>query len=194
MDMHKLKLGITFLAACVLSSGASALVITDPGVVGTIWTGTASADETNVTLFGQYLLDLGASAGPVAGDANTDGTDETYTTSSVDYNGTLTLADATRINSATPDITGFEWVIGKYDGQNAGFVMFNVADFLAANVGATTIPEFSYSIWGDKAGQYQLSNITGFGGNGNGVPEPGVLGLLGIGMLGIVLGRRRMAA
>ena len=31
-------------------------------------------------------------------------------------------------------------------------------------------------------------------GNGNGVPEPGVLGLLGIGLLGIVLGRRRMAA
>jgi len=41
--------------------------------------------------------------------------------------------------------------------------------------------------------EYTISHVTEFGG-GKGVPEPGVLGLLGIGMIGIVLGRRRMAA
>ena len=37
-----------------------------------------------------------------------------------------------------------------------------------------------------------ISHISIF--DGTAVPEPGVLGLLGIGLLGIVLGRRRMAA
>ena len=41
--------------------------------------------------------------------------------------------------------------------------------------------------------EYTISHVTEFGG-GKGVPEPGVLGLLGIGMIGIALGRRRMAA
>ena len=38
---------------------------------------------------------------------------------------------------------------------------------------------------------YTISHVTELNGS---VPEPGVLGLLGIGMIGIVLGRRRMAA
>ena len=43
------------------------------------------------------------------------------------------------------------------------------------------------------SGEMTISHVTLFGGCGD-VPEPGVLGLLGIGLLGIVLGRRRMAA
>ena len=43
-------------------------------------------------------------------------------------------------------------------------------------------------------GDYTISHVTLFGEGGNGVPEPGVLGLLGIGLLGIIVGRRRMAA
>jgi len=38
---------------------------------------------------------------------------------------------------------------------------------------------------------FTISHVTEF--NGEQVPEPGVLGLLGIGLIGIVLGRRRMA-
>jgi hypothetical protein len=40
---------------------------------------------------------------------------------------------------------------------------------------------------------YTISHVTEFNGQTQ-VPEPGVLGLLGIGLIGIVLGRRRMAA
>ncbi|MEN8205322.1 MAG: PEP-CTERM sorting domain-containing protein [Pseudomonadota bacterium] len=40
---------------------------------------------------------------------------------------------------------------------------------------------------------FMISHVSEFGG-GHDVPEPGVLGLLGIGLIGIVLGRRRMVA
>jgi len=40
---------------------------------------------------------------------------------------------------------------------------------------------------------YTISHVTEFNGDSTKVPEPGVLGLLGIGLIGIVLGRRRMA-
>jgi hypothetical protein len=46
------------------------------------------------------------------------------------------------------------------------------------------------NIPGDK---FTISHVTEFNGQTE-VPEPGVLGLLGMGLIGIVLGRRRMAA
>jgi hypothetical protein len=39
--------------------------------------------------------------------------------------------------------------------------------------------------------EYTISHVTEFGGGNGEVPEPGVLGLLGIGLVGMVLVRRR---
>jgi hypothetical protein len=41
---------------------------------------------------------------------------------------------------------------------------------------------------------FTISHVTEFNGDPTKVPEPGILGLLGIGLIGIVLGRRRMTA
>ena len=59
--------------------------------------------------------------------------------------------------------------------------VFDTGDLSAA----MNLPDFT----GEDA--FTISHVTEFNGS---VPEPGVLGLLGLGMVGIVLGRRRMAA
>ena len=166
---------------CLMAASGFALTINDPGVVGTIDSGTQNASVDNVTEWANFLLGLGANE-TVTADGNTplDGVTEDYATSSTDYSDTLT--GGLRINGATPDVSGYEWVLGKYDGKNAGYVLFNMADY-----GGSSIPEFSYSIWGDNPEQYQLSNVTVFGR----VPEPSSMLLLGFGLIGLAGFRRK---
>ena len=182
----------------LLGGQVQALTINDTGVVGAIDhcdnetlitanTGCVNANDDTTLALGNYLLGLGADATDVVANANGDDLVEIYWTSSTDYNGTLT--DATRVNGSLTGWTGFEYVMAKYDGQKAGFVMFNVADYLAAY--GDSLPEFSYSIWGNNAEQYQLSNWTGF--NATSVPEPGTAMLLGLGLISLVGMRKKFS-
>ena len=130
-------------------------------MVGTVDAGTQSANVDNVRAWANYLLGLGENVAPFNVDADLNGTTEEYATGINAYAGTLT--GGTRVNGATPDIETYEWVMGKYNGKNAGYVLFNVDDYLAA-YGGTKIPEYSDDIWTTNGGNgYQLSNITGFG-------------------------------
>lgn len=186
--MKKIKmLAAAISGVCLMATSGFALSLTDPGVVGSIEAGTQSGDVENVTEWANHLLDLGASQTETAdGNIPLDGDTENYATSSTDYNGDL--SGGTRIDGATPTgLDAFEWVVGKYDGQNAGYVLFNMSDF-----GGDTIPEFSFDIWGTHAGQYQLSNITGYGGTTT-VPEPASTLLLGLGLAGVAFfGRKKL--
>lgn len=169
-----IMLVVAFVWVCLGANRAFAvLTLSDAGVVGTIDSGTQSHSVPMETQWANYLLGLAANASVTAdGNSPADGVTEKYATSSTDYNAVLT--GGTRIDGATPNVSGFEWVLGKYDGKSAGLVLFYMPTW-----GGTTIPEFSYSIWGNNAEQYQLSHITGYGDRQ--VPEPSSLALVMVG-------------
>ena len=111
-----------------------------------------------------------------------DGATENYQTSSNDYNGTLSLG--TQGSAGDTDASGYTYALAKYDGQNAGYVLFYIPDF------GTTLPQYSYSIWGSSE-QYALSHFIGFDGgtatpSGTpSVPEPSTFLLLGAGLVAL---------
>ena len=193
MRMTKYTSWAVAIGLALTAAPASALTINDAGVVGTVEAGTQNSSPPNETEWANYLLSLGASATTTA-DGNTplDGQNETYKTSSTDYNGTLstgTQSGAVGSNDPIPNVAGAEYALVKYDGQNAGYVLYNVADF---DGGSGNLPEFSYSIWG-KATQYRVSHVTTFGGKTTTVPDGGAtLILLGAALSGLGAARRFM--
>ena len=108
-----------------------------------------------------------------------------------DYSGTLNVADAVRINTGNGSgiAAGYDYVMAKYDGPNAGWVLF----YLGGE--ASSIPSFPYDLWTTNTGKYQLSNLTLWrSSKTTPVPEPGSLALIGAALLSLVVIRRRRAA
>ena len=199
--MKIIKFGLMLFAAFLFSSQVHAISINDAGVVGTIEQGTQNSSEEIEIQWAQYLLGLTenlnvdfnppTSSGVTDNGDNINGDTEYYETGSNAYSGTLT--DAFKQDGGLlTGWTNYEWVLGKYDGQNAGIVLFNVADYIAAN--GTSLPQYDCPLWGtcdftdplDPQQQYQLSHWTGF----NAVPAPAILGLMGIGLIGMVTSAR----
>jgi hypothetical protein len=182
MNMRIIKFSITLFGAFLLSSQAHALALNDAGVVGTIEAGTQASDPTNETDWANYLLSLGANTAVTAdGNNPLDGATENYQTSATDYNGILGLGvqgQSCDASSTCNTLAGYDYILAKYDGQNAGYVLFNVADW-----GSSTFPMNSFSIgsWLNNAGNgYQLSHLTGFN-----VDAPTTLMIMSIGLLGV---------
>jgi hypothetical protein len=185
---------IVLLVVSMVSSQAFAILIDDAGVVGTIdhcdVSGCENSNTTTETAMANYLLGLAVNSSDTV-DVNSNGIFETYQTGSNDYSGTL--AGAFQDDSgALTGWTGYEYVLGKYDGQNAGFILYNVEDFLAAF--GDSLPEFSDPIWvnGQEQG-YQLSHWTGFNATTTSVPAPGAAFLLGLGLIGLVGMRKKVS-
>jgi hypothetical protein len=159
---------------------AQALTINDPGVVGTVDGIPGDNSGTEALGFAQYLLNLGAN---VVDHLGPDG--HIYSTSSTDYNNTLVLVDKIDVKDGSPVPlvpAGYKYALAKYDGQNAGFVLFYLPRF------GNALPEFSYSIWGKNDQQYRITNFTYF----NSVPDGGSAAvLLGSALLGLGLLRRQ---
>lgn len=184
MKITNWKTWVATLACVTLVGPAYALTINDPGVVGTVDAGTQNSSTDNEEDWSNYLLSLGTNTTSTF-DADGNGTTEDYETGNNDYSGTV--SGGTQIDDGSNDVSGYLWVLAKYDGQNAGYVLFYVPDLLVAN----TIPLFSDSIWTNIKGEgYQLSHFTGFGSTS--VPDGGTtLGLLGLAMLGLGYLRKR---
>ena len=186
--MTKRLLQVGLILVGFVSMPSWALTIDDAGVVGSIWTGNQNSSTSNEIDWANYLLGMVASdTVTIDGNNPLDGVDEEYATSSTDYNGTIIDAFQDTSTSLT-GWTSYEFVMAKYDGQNAGYILFNVADYFAAS--GSSLPQYSFPIWGDAA-QYELSHWTGFNA-GTVVPEPGMVGLLAIGLIGVVVARRKM--
>jgi hypothetical protein len=184
------RIGImTLVLGLTMAAGQGyALTINDPGVVGAIESGTQNSSVDNEIAWANYLLSLGANAA-VTADApdDTQAATENYTTGSTDYNATLTGG----VQLGGTDASGYEYVLAKYDGQNAGYVLFNVAAWFAAN-NDYNIPSTSETIWSNKKGEgYAISHFTGFGSAS--VPDGGAsLVLLGAALSGLGVARRLM--
>lgn len=133
--------------------------ITSPNVVGAaniLQNDNASGETSTVYPIVQKLLDL---------DANYNGeiNGRLFRTSNVDYDGTLVLATAQKDGTGNVNVpAGWEFVAGKYDGKNAGYILFYVGGESAV------LPAYSYAIWGDDPDQYGLSGWYAF----NPIPEP----------------------
>lgn len=190
-----------FGALLLLGGQVQAITINDAGVVGTIWhcgdaveagatpdSKCSSADSTSETAMAQYLLDMGINS-TVTADGNGDGYYEDYETGANDYSGILVFAE----KDDSGDNTGFdayEYVLGKYDGPNAGYILYNVADYVAAY--GSAIPMLPAPIWGNSNDTgLALSHWVGF--NRTSVPAPGAAFLLGLGLIGLVGMRKKIS-
>ncbi|HEX7859474.1 MAG TPA: VPDSG-CTERM sorting domain-containing protein [Verrucomicrobiae bacterium] len=189
--MNVLKRMAVFVATVAVASfSAQALTITSPitythsasnPIVGTFDTGTSAADVPTVTGYLNQLLGLGADAGP------TTISGVIYKTSSVDYNGSLLPSAGTRVDTGNllSVAAGYDYVVAKYDGKNAGYVVWYLGGQSA------TLPEYSNNIWQNGAGAgYQISGYTAY--RSTSVPDGGATAaFLGVGLLGLAAIRRK---
>jgi hypothetical protein len=187
--MKAIRLATGMMFALLMSSNAFAVVIATPvdydtdNLVGTADPGTTAGTAATETEWANYILAM--SFNTIAANGGVD-----YRTHNTDeYAGTLLVGDyvKTDITGHTDVGAGFDYVLGKYDGQSAGYILF----YLGGE--ASTIPEYSDNIWvnGQDNG-YQISHWAGWRVTTDvPVPEPGTLVLFGVGLLGIGLARRR---
>ena len=156
-----------FVVTLGLTSSAFALTINDPGVVGAYGIDSGfNSSVANEILVGQHLLDM------AAGTTDPNGcslSGPCYQTSNTEYSGTLTggiqSPDLGLGDHAYQVPAGYNYVLAKYDGPNAGYVLFYTGG------AATTLSQYSYSIWSNGVDQndYLISHFTAF----NAVPDGG---------------------
>ena len=177
------------LTALLFSGNASALIISTPvdytvsGLVGTADAGTGAVNVSEEAIWAQQILDLAAATtSTISGvDYQTHDTD--------DYMGTIDASSFLK-DDTDPNLghiaAGWEYVMAKYDGQNAGYAMY----YLGGE--ESWIPLFSDNIWtNNQDNGYELSHWTAF--NSTPVPEPSIIALFAAGLLGIGFARRRKA-
>ena len=193
MTKKLVTIAAAMLAAVSWSTSAYALTLNDAGVVGAFSGETVENSATTTELIAaQHLLDMAINSSDPNG-CNLAGTTTCYRTGSNDYSGTLT--GGTQVQNTTNLTTainaGATYVLAKYDGPNAGYVLFNIADWIAAN-NPDDIPQTSSTIWTNTQEQgYGLSHYTYFG-SSTSVPDGGsTAALLGSVLVGLGMLRRR---
>jgi hypothetical protein len=183
------KISGLLISIIVLGIPARAISINDPGVVGTIVSG-EPASVSDEVWYVNSLLGLGANVvDQIITDPFNPFDDHKYSTSSTDYNGTV--SDVGSVRAIADDlgfslhVSGFDYVLAKYDGPNGGDVVW----FLGG-VGFD-LPSDSSGLWSNPAGQgYGISHWTAF--DPHTVPDGGAtVALLGLGLLGLAGLRRR---
>jgi len=182
-------IGVTFIQnASATLSWSSPLTLNSPNLVGTAKgvTGAGQGNWTYEQAVAQAILNLGANqtTSPfILGEQTV------LNTGPTDYNGTYN-GGATSSGGAGQQIgSGWDFVIAKYDGPNAGYILF----YLGGE--AANIPQFPTSFW-TTSEQYGISGWTAFNATGieiiPPVPEPStvIAGALMLVPLGVQAVRR----
>jgi hypothetical protein len=196
MTLGQFKTLVAGVAGAYLTlTTASALTINDPNVIGTI-IDSIPASIANEVVYVNNLLGLTPNAGPVV-----IGT-ETYTrgANADPGSGSVTAVGAVQTDVPPGGVSGsgYEYVLAKYDGPNAGAVLFYFGG------AAFTLPSDSATIWMNPQQQgYGISHWTGFNpgpgtgpgpGPGPGVPDAGsTVALLGLAVTALGFLRRKLS-
>jgi len=134
------------------------------GVVGTIGGTTGQGQGGWITggfqqIATQVLLNLALGGSGSSGSP----AEQIFANTTYDYSGTVDTSQSFSGGAANTTVpAGWNFAIAKYDGQNAGYVVF----YLGGN--SVTIPTSPENYWTTQSGQYGISGWTAF----NSVPEP----------------------
>jgi hypothetical protein len=159
------------------------LTINSEGVVGTIDGISGETSPATEAIWLQHLLDMPNDAVDLEF-----GTTFRTRTEDPQYSGTIDAANFWKDDDGGLSVpAGWEWVMAKYDGQNAGYVVWYLGG------AAVDLPLTSWSIWANASGEgYNLSHFTVF--NSIGVPDGGATVLLlgaSLAALGLMIRSRR---
>jgi hypothetical protein len=153
--MKKLISASVFAVLCLWGTSASGLTINSPGVVGIIETGAGSVSPENEAVWLQNLLNLANGADVMIGD------DRYVTrTTNPEYAGTVDTVNLDYLKVDLPGTlvvpAGWEFVMAKYNGQNAGYVVWYLGG------ASMELPLYPYELWTDNPEQYAMSHWTAF--------------------------------
>ncbi len=189
VSLNKFVMSLIAVGALLgVSAQATPLTLNSSGVVG-IWNvlSTDNANDATRLASAQNLLDLSANTGTwLGGDGKTS---SEWITSSTEYSGVLT-GPGVKYDGLTAfqNISGYDWAFAKYDGKNAGYVLF----YLGGAVASTIVPQYPANLWTTKEGQYGVSGVTFYNVTTTEVPDGGMTAiLLGLGLVALGLFRRK---
>ncbi len=185
LSVRTIALAVTF--ACALSSSASAGPIdyATPGVVGTLDGKLGNSNPSTELTIAQEILDLvGLGAfSPVIGTSQ-------YYRASTDFDYSATLSNPLQsLPNAFVVPSGFRYVLAKYDGENAGYVLFHLPTF-----GSNELPQYPANFWTTQPDKWAISHFTTFNTTFDiaSVPDGGsTVALLGSALFAVGYLRRR---
>ena len=123
------------------------MTMTDNHIVGTISGGPLGSEALEM-IAAQALLDLAMNA-----TATIDG--DTYASNTIiDFSGTLTdffKPGGDPQSDELRTVSGYDYVMAKYDGPNAGYVLFALGDH-----DSLLIPQYPYDLWTENPEKWAI--------------------------------------